>query len=235
MSNLLNRLKLDQKPRKTLYLFLLTDLFFIVLHITYKIARRFDIGTTIRDDQFSIYYDLTLAESFQYIKEYWIVLVFVWLIFRKKNYQYLGWALLFTYLLFDDMLSFHEGLATIFLERLNLDPFHILYGDLRYQDFGELSVSLFFGALFLPLIAYFYIRSGREVRTTFHYLIGGLSLIVFFGVVNDTLNRVFDEESNKIMYEITRLIEDGGEMIAMSLTGWYVLTLIEPTADTTTE
>ncbi len=225
MTYLLRKLQLDEKPRKMLYLFLMGDLLFIVLHIVSKIARMLDWGTTIRDGQFIIYYDLTLAESFQYIKEYWIILLFVWLIFKNKNYQYLGWALLFTYLLFDDMLSFHEGLATIILKGVGVDPLYVLYGSLRYQDFGELGVSVFFGAVFLSLIAYHYLRGGREVRTVFHYLVGGLLLIVFFGVVNDTLNRVFDQVNTKVMFEITRLIEDGGEMIGMSIMAWYVFLL----------
>lgn len=228
MLRLLKTLNLGQKPIKLLIIFLATDVFFILLHITYKTARWFDLGTTIRNDQFSIYYDLTLAESFQYVKEYWIILLFAWLIIRKRQHQHLGWALLFVYLLFDDMFSVHEGLATTALEKLGVLPFHVLFGELRYQDFGELGVSVFFGVIFFSIIAVSYFRGDRDIRTTFHYLMGGLLIIVFFGVVNDSLNRVFAEDTNKILYEITRLIEDGGEMIGMSLMCWYVFTLTEP-------
>jgi hypothetical protein len=228
VAKFLKKLKLPKKYINILILLLCTDLFFALLHITHKAARLFDLFSTIRNDVFNIYYDLTLAESFQYIKEYWIIILFIWLIFKKKKFFYTGWALLFTYLLFDDMLGIHGELATFFLERFGISSTHVLFGELRYQDFGELGVSLFFGALFLSLIAVSYLRSGAEVRTIFHYLVGGLLLIVFFGVVNDFVNRVFEEDANQMMFEISRFIEDGGEMLGMSLMCWYVLTLTDP-------
>lgn len=219
---------LPKKSINILVLFLSADLFFVLLHFVHKAARLFDMFTTIRNDVFNIYYDLTLAESFQYIKEYWIIVLFAWLIFKKKNTFYTGWALLFIYLLFDDMLGFHGSLATYFLEKFGISSAHVLFGEMRYQDFGELGVSVFFGVIFLSLIAVSYFRGGKEVRTTFHYLIGGLLLIVFFGVVNDFANRVFDEDTNQIMFEISRFIEDGGEMLGMSVMCWYVFTLTVP-------
>ena len=228
MAKFLKKLKLPKKYINILILLLCTDLFFALLHITHKAARLFDLFSTIRNDVFNIYYDLTLAESFQYIKEYWIIILFIWLIFKKKQSFYTGWALLFTYLLFDDMLGIHGELATFFLEKFGISSTHVIFGELRYQDFGELGVSLFFGALFLSLIAISYLRGGAEVRTIFHYLVGGLLLIVFFGVVNDFVNRVFEEDANQMMFEISRFIEDGGEMLGMSLMCWYVLTLTDP-------
>ncbi len=227
MVTLLNKLNIPKQALKFLAILICADLFFIGLHLIYKVARLLDIGTTIRQDVFSIYYDLTLAESFQYVKEYWIIIIFAWLIIKKKDLFYIGWAALFTYLLFDDMLGFHEGLATFFLEKFGINSSHIIFGELRYQDFGELAVSLFFGALFLSIIAIAYLRNGKEVRIKFHYLVGGLLLIVFFGVVNDLANRVFAEDASQIMFEITRLIEDGGEMLGMSVMCWYVYTLTE--------
>lgn len=228
MRQFLKNLNFPKKSINILLLFLSADLFFVLLHLVHKAARLFDMFTTIRNDVFNIYYDLTLAESFQYIKEYWIIVLFAWLIFKKKNTFYTGWALLFIYLLFDDMLGFHGSLATFFLEKFGISSAHVLFGEMRYQDFGELGVSVFFGVIFLSLIAVSYFRGGKEVRTTFHYLIGGLLLIVFFGVVNDFANRIFDEDTNQIMFEISRLIEDGGEMLGMSVMCWYVFTLTVP-------
>lgn len=228
MRQFLKNLNFPKKSINILLLFLSADLFFVLLHLVHKAARLLDMFTTIRNDVFNIYYDLTLAESFQYIKEYWIIVLFAWLIFKKKNTFYTGWALLFIYLLFDDMLGFHGSLATFFLEKFGISSAHVLFGEMRYQDFGELGVSVFFGVIFLSLIAVSYFRGGKEVRTTFHYLIGGLLLIVFFGVVNDFANRIFDEDTNQIMFEISRLIEDGGEMLGMSVMCWYVFTLTVP-------
>lgn len=143
----------------------------------------------------------------------------------------MGWVLLFIYLLLDDMLGFHEGLATFALKNLNIDPKFILTGELRYQDFGELGVSVFFGVILFGLIGIAYLRGSSDVRRTFHYLFAGLAIIVFFGVVNDFLNRIFSEEGSKVLFELTRLIEESGEMLGMSLTCWFVNTLLASTSD----
>lgn len=227
--NLFKKFNLQNKAIKFLIFLLAGDLFYILLHLIHKGARHFDLFTVIRQNNvFAVYYDLSLGESFQYLKEYWVIIIFIWLIFKNKQNFYIGWLLLFLYLLLDDMLSFHEGLATFTLQMLNIDPFHVITGELRYQDYGELGVSMFFGILFLATIGISYWRGTKEVRMIFHYLFGGLFLIVFFGVVNDFANRVFSEDGNKVIYELTRLIEDGGEMFAMSVMCWYVYTLTEP-------
>jgi hypothetical protein len=229
MITFFKKLNLPNKALKFLTFLLMGDLFYISLHLIHKLARHFDLFTVIRsNDVFALYYDLSLGESYQYLKEYWIILIFLWLIFRNNQRQYIGWASLFFYLLLDDMLGFHEGLATFALRAMNFDPFHVIVGELRYQDYGELGVSVFFGIIFLSMIGFSYLRGNREVRNTFHYLLGGLMVIVFFGVVNDFANRIFTEDNNKILYELSRLIEDGGEMLGMSIMGWYVYTLTEP-------
>ncbi|MFN8433117.1 MAG: hypothetical protein U0V18_03810 [Anaerolineales bacterium] len=229
MVNLFKKLNLPNKALKILTFLLMGDLFYIFLHLIHKAARHFDVFTVIRSNNaFAIYYDLSLGESYQYLKEYWIILVFLWLIFRKNQNQYLGWFGLFLYMLLDDMLSFHEGLATFLLQTMKIDPFHVILGELRYQDYGELGVSVFFGVLFVSLLGISYFRGSREVKSTFHYLLGGLMLVVFFGVFTDFVNRVFTEDDSKMLYEISRLIEDGGEMLSMSIMSWYVYTLTEP-------
>jgi len=207
-----------------LALLLSGDAFFALLHLTHKAARILDMGSIIRQDVFNLSMDLSLAESYQYVKEFWIVALLAWVIVKNRRYAYLGWASLFSYLMLDDMLSFHEGLGTLILNALNLDPAFVLTGELRYQDFGELGVSIFFGVFFLSLIALAYWRGGKKLRTSFHYILAGLLVTVFFGVFFDFANRIFSEESSKVMYELTRMLEDGGEMIGMSLTCWYVYT-----------
>ena len=232
MATILKRLHLPNKAISLLILLIMGDLFYIGLHLAHKAARILNVFDTLQyNDVFALYYDLSLAESFQYIKEYWIVIIFLWLIIYHRQRHYTGWALLFIYLLLDDMLSFHESLATFVLKKLDINPKFILTGELRYQDFGELGVSIFFGIILIGLIGITYLRGSPDIRNTFKHLFTGLAIIVFFGVANDFLNRFFSEDS-KILFELTRLIEDGGEMLGMSLTCWFVNTLLEPTYDT---
>lgn len=231
MANLLQKVNLPNKAIKFLIFLLAGDLFYILLHLIHKGARHFDVFTVIRENlAFAVYMDLSLGESFQYLKEYWIVIIFLFLIFKYKRYSFVGWALLFLYFLLDDMLSFHESLGTFALQTLNIDPFYVITGELRYQDYGELGVSVFFGIILMSTIGIAYWRATKEVRIIFRYLFGCILLIAFFGIANDFANRIFTDEDNKVIYELTRLIEDGGEMIAMSITCWYVYTITEPNA-----
>lgn len=231
MLNIIKKLKLPNIGIKFLIFLLLGDLLYIVLHLFHKFARHFDLSAFLSlrfDDAFSVYNELSLGESYQYLKEFWITAIFIWLIWKNKQTFYTGWALLFFYFLLTDMLSLHAELGTLALQALNIDPFFVLYGEMRYQDFGELGVSLAAGLLIIPTIVFSYFRGNKEVKRIFHYLFGCLLLIVFFGIVNDFANRIFPEEGNKVIYELTRLIEDGGEMIAMSIACWYAYTLSEP-------
>lgn len=231
MLNMIKKLKLPNVAIKFLIFLLLGDLLYIVLHLIHKFARHFDLSIFLSlrfDGAFAVYNELSLGESYQYLKEFWITAIFIWLIWKYKQKHYIGWALLFFYFLLTDMLSLHAELGTLALQAMNVDPFFVLFGEMRYQDFGELGVSLAAGLLIIPIIIFSYFRGNKEVKRIFHYLFGCLLLIVFFGVFNDFANRIFPEDGNKILYESTRLIEDAGEMIAMSISCWYAYTLTEP-------
>lgn len=213
--NLIKKLNLPNQAIKILTLLLSADLFYILMYIISKVARVLDIGVIIRDDAFNLSKDLGISESFQYAKEFWIISLFAWLIYKNKNLLYIGWSLLYIYLLFDDMLSIHERLG------------YLIIGDLGI--FRQVGVDALISVLFLSLIAISYFRGSIEIRTTFHYLIGGLLLLAFFGVGVDFFSDLFfPVETHKILLLITNIFEDGGEMIAMSMTCWYVYTLTEP-------
>lgn len=224
IATLLQKIDIPRQYLSFLALLLSGDAFFVLLHLTHKAARILNVGTTIRQDVFNLSMDLSLAESYQYVKEFWIIILLAWVIIKNRRYAYLGWTFLFSYLVLDDMLSFHEGLGTLILNALHVDPNFVLTGELRYQDFGELAVSVFFGLLFLTLIGLAYWRGGKKLRTSFHYILAGLLVTVFFGVFFDFADRIFSEDTSKVMYELTRLLEDGGEMLGMTLTCWYVYT-----------
>ncbi|HNN12177.1 MAG TPA: hypothetical protein PKL78_01375 [Anaerolineales bacterium] len=228
MINLLKKLKLPDQSLKFLALLLSADLFFVFFYMVSKIARFLDLGTTIRLETFNLTMDLGLSESFQYVKEFWIVILFIWLMYKNRNFLFTGWVFLYIYLLFDDMFGFHEGLAAFFIAKSGIEPEKILFNNVRYQDFGEIGISLLFGVILLSIIAFTYFKGNAVVRDIFHHLIGLLFLLVFFGVVADFIDRLFSPEAQKMMVMFTDVLEDGGEMIAMSLMCWYVSTLSEP-------
>jgi hypothetical protein len=94
MAKLFKKLNLPEKHLTILVFLLAGDLFYILLHLIHKGARHFDLFTTIRMGVFGVHNELSLGESYQYLKEYWIMLIFIWLIFRHKQYFYTGWAFL---------------------------------------------------------------------------------------------------------------------------------------------
>ena len=220
--NLLRKVKLPLEHTDFLALLLSADSFYIGLHLVHKIARIFDWPTVMRGGVFSLVQDLGLAESFQYAKEFWIALLCAWLVLRKRQPAYLGWSLLFVYLLLDDMLTIHELLGNWLVGLLNLDPTANLISRFRIQDIGELAVSGIFGLLFFSLIAAAYYRGTQETRTNFRYLLGMLMVLVGFGVVLDVADRLLDI---KILIDLAVMIEDGGEMLAMSFICWFAFVL----------
>jgi hypothetical protein len=94
---------------------------------------------------------------------------------------------------------------------------------LRLQDFGELAITATAGILlFLPLVwAY---RKGTQIFRKISLDIGLLVLVlVFFGVVIDMMHQAV--HLGYSVYFIIGFVEDGGEMLAVSLILWYIFLL----------
>ncbi len=208
--------KFDIKDSSTrlLYLFLATDLVFIILHLLF-------INTDfISNKYFSIEEDRGYAEIFQYIKEYWIVLLLSVLAVKQRSILYLGWSLLFLYVLLDDFFAIHERLGEIVSERLFLLPMF----NLRAIDFGEVIVSACVGLFFLLFLALAYRFGSRISREVSKFLILMLFALACFGVAVDMLHSMLRFSSLK---DILGLLEDGGEMIIMSVIAWFVFRFSE--------
>jgi len=138
---------------------------------------------------------------------------------KTEENGYIAWALLFTYLLCDDAMSIHERVGSIIASNFDFTPF---FG-LRLQDVGELAVTAISAVLLLTLIGFYYLRGLSMFQKISRDLLAMLLIIAFLGIVIDMvhiavnpgwkLNLLFD------------MIEDGGEMIAMSVVAWYIFLL----------
>jgi hypothetical protein len=142
------------------------------------------MGMQFMNMLFSLESDYSYAEFYQYIKEFWVCIIFLYLSIKNKNLSYFIWFLFFLYLLIDDSLSFHENAGEYLVIELNLDD---NFG-LRALDFGELIISITFGILFLILFFLsHYLTKFRALKETLQ--IGALVLVlVFFGVIVDMLH-----------------------------------------------
>jgi len=216
--------RIQSLPLKHLLaLMLATDLFLILLHILRNLPG-IDLIPAIEKPPFSISADLGLGESFQYVKELWIALLLGALVIRYGKKAYLGWSLLFGYLLLDDMLGFHEGFGALGEKYFHLPAALQMFPRLRISDLFELGSSAIIGSVVLVLLFVFYRRSAPDVRMTQNVIFVLFALLIGFGVALDFFDRFF---SSRMIAELLKLIEDGGEMLVMSLICWYSFVLFE--------
>lgn len=125
--------------------------------------------------------------------------------FRSRLFIYLVWALLFFYLLVDDMAEIHEQVEFWISNEVFLPSIPTL----RPQDIGELLVSSTVGFFFLLAISITYQWSDQASKEISRSLIVLLGVLAFFSIVIDLLH-------------ISALVEDGGELIVMSFTTYFV-------------
>lgn len=195
-----------------LILFLCADIAFILLHLSNRLL---DSPNVL----FYLNKDGGYPELFQYIKEYWVAIALFAVSWRTREWIYGAWSLLFTYLLCDDALAIHERVGEAVERHWSYVP---AFG-LRARDLGELMISVVVGSAFLVLITYFYLRCSHSAKNVSKDLLLLLGLLIFFGVFIDLVHvAVVDLPVRGL-----NIIEDGGEMIAMSMIASYVIHLLE--------
>ena len=128
-----------------------------------------------------------------------------------------AWSFLFLYLLIDDAFQVHELFGEYVAASLAISP---ALG-LRVEDFGELIVSASAAVFLLGLIAAAYWRGSRAFRQASNHLFLLLLALAFFGVFVDMLH-VAINMGWKINF-VLGAVEDGGEMIIMTVIAWYAL------------
>jgi hypothetical protein len=130
-----------------------------------------------------------------------------------------AWSALFAYVLLDDALGLHERAGAWLGGTDHRTP--LLLG-LRRADVGEAAFLLAVGAALLVPIAAFYVRGGPFFRRATLVLAGLLALAAFFGVALDFVHAL---ASLTPLAGPIGLLEDLGEMAAMSLIAGYTFFL----------
>lgn len=197
-----------------LVLLISADTAFVIVHLVHELPPF--LGNSL----YSLETDRGYSEIFQYVKTYWIVILLAVLWWRTRECVYVTWMLLFAYLLCDDTFQIHERGGDAIARHWGYEN---ALG-LRAEDFGELTVSGLFGLPFLVLIVIMSLRSTRDARNASKDLTLLLGVMLFFGVVIDMLHIVAGGGYGKVGFGV---VEDGGEMFAMSVVCWYVLNLVD--------
>ena len=212
--NFFGKFNFSNQSIRVLYLFLATDLAFMLLHLIYSYT-----GLTT-NPAFSLETDRGFSEIFQYVKEYWIAIVLGILAVKTGLFLYGTWSLLFFYLLFDDAAEIHERLGYIITNQFAIPGMF----NLRGQDFGELAVTGIVALFFLLLISVTYQFSDYSSQKISKKLILMMFALAFCGIILDLVHIAFNSQ---MLDPLFMLLEDGGELVVMSFITCYVLSLFE--------
>jgi len=195
--------------RSALLLFLLlvsADLAFVLIHAASKI-----ISPTNEYTLLSLESDEGYPEAFQYIKWFWLAILFIFLSVKRKALNYSVWGLFFSCLLIDDALSLHEKAGAFIAGHLDL----ILPFGMRPQEIGELIFAGTVGLFLLSLILSAFKRGSRAFRRMSCDTLLLVAVLVFFGIVVD-MAHVSSARIGGAVTGLLGIIEDGGEMLVAS-------------------
>lgn len=186
-----------------LALLVATDLGFIFLFGLLGIG-------VISDEGFTLTYDRSYAEVFQYVKIYWLILLLLGMACVRRSLVCAALGSIFCFMLLDDYAMLHETWGEALAEQWNLQPMWMLKG----YDFGELFVLGGYTLASCAILAAAYLRANvaerRLVWDTFRLLV----VLGIFVVGVDLLHALALPE---LISNCIGAAEDGGEMLAVSL------------------
>jgi hypothetical protein len=152
------------------------------------------------------------AEIYQYLKKTFIIIILAVTGIKSRSSIYFMLALIYGYILLDDVLRIHETVGGLYLGGF----IHKFYPDSSIDQYhlGQILYALPVSLFFLILIWIFYPRNSPEsnkIKTI-------LALLFFFAFAAIGI----DALQSFISFKGSGIIEDGGEMIVISFTAWYV-------------
>lgn len=205
-----------KKANRFISVLIVFDLLFIITHVlfVYLIFKRVPFDWSI-SKVFQLNYDGGYPEIYQYLKYLFIILTLIYTMHTRKIYNYLSWFILFVLLLLDDAFQFHERFATWVAERFNYTS---MFG-LRPQDLGELTYIGLFGPFLLLFLILGYYYGNKKIKKTYIDLGLLFGLFLCFGIGIDMLHQLVGDNRFIVLFMI--ILEDGGEMITLSLLTWY--------------
>lgn len=203
-------------PVLLLLLLVAADLAFVFADLLHR------AGFAAYDRKFQLDQDRGYGEIYQYIKLFWITLLLGWMTLCAREPVYAVAAALFFYLLLDDSLMVHETLGGHLADWAGMTP---AFG-LRSQDFGELAVYGLVGGTFLLAGWMAYRYSSAFARRTSFWLLGGVLALAAFGAGTDLIHQMLAHRF-AWMHVPLLLLEDGGEMLVVSVICWFSFSLVQ--------
>ena len=205
---------LQRAIRLFLLLLVCGDLVYMALHIGHLTT------PALSGRHFSLEVDGGLAEFYQYTKELWLALCLAIAFHGRRHPVLLAWSGFFGFLLLDDALRLHERMGIWLGRRFGLPA----VAGLRPDDFGELLVAAVVAGSLLAVLALAWWRDRESTwRLSRRLLILTVALGVC-GVIVDTLHVIAYFRAPAIS-DLLAFIEDGGELLIVSLLATHALDL----------
>lgn len=196
-------------PRKLLTVLIGGDLLFIALHWLHVHT------SLLTSERWSIARDRGYGEMFQYLKYAGIMFALSQLFRKTRLPVLLLWIGVYGFLLLDDSMRIHERIGLDLVAWVHLAD----SGGLRGRDWGELIYAAIGGAFLIPVLVFVYIRSSQAARTISVNMAILLAGLLLFAVGGDAIHRLL---SITAFDDLATIVEDGGEMLALSVTCFYV-------------
>lgn len=221
---------LKLKPMRFLILLIAADMFFVALHLLHAVgpgplySRGIISPQWLAPEVFSFWRlslesDGGFAEMSQYAKTSCILILLFGLFRGGLGKAYLFWALMFGFVLADDIFQIHENLGAWIAAVLHYPA----VWKLEPKDLGEITVMSSVGLCFVLWLAPAYRSSTATTKRSCRNLAILLLLLGSFAGIADMIHAAF--HSSWAANTLLSLVEDGGEMLVMSTTLWYVCLL----------
>jgi hypothetical protein len=149
---------------------------------------------------------------------------------RTRSSHLLVWALTYAYVAIDDTIQIHEHVGRLLIRLTGGTDAQF---GIRTQDIGELVSWAIAGAVFATALYLTYRSAPDDIRWIGRRIAAVFAMLVFCGIVLDTVDRVIDPSWHQIM-RVSVLAEDGGELLAVSLALAFVASLLERRTTTAT-
>jgi hypothetical protein len=196
-----------------LLLLLGADLCFMMLHTINSLTPLWN------NPSLNIEKDAGYSEIYQYLKYFWISLLFLVIAATTRTIQPTAWAFVFLVLLADDALGLHERAGGF----IALHLFFIPPWGLRPQDIGEVLYALAAALVLSVLLGLACLWGTTGFRRATTHLLQLVVLLACFGVLVDLLHML--AQSGWRLRFLLALVEDGGEMMVVSALLTYTLAL----------